>query len=160
MTITPSLGEIGCWALIFAGVSYFVAKRFGEPAAFVAAGIAALTVKAALLDQKVVAGVGNIYASESLFRAGIRPTVAAARLTRSRCEGLARSIRETLAEAIERGGSSLRDFVASDGSGGYFQLDCHVYGRAGAPCRVCSTPIRLIRQQQRATYFCPICQPR
>ena len=65
-----------------------------------------------------------------------------------------------LAEAIERGGSSLRDFVASDGSGGYFQLDCRVYGRAGAPCRVCGAPIRLLRQQQRATYFCSVCQPR
>ena len=119
-----------------------------------------VAVKQWLLAGQCVVGVGNIYASESLFRAGIRPTVAATRLTRARCERLALAIRETLAEAIERGGSSLRDFVASDGSGGYFQLDCRVYGRAGAPCRSCGSPIRLLRQQQRATYFCAVCQPR
>ncbi len=119
-----------------------------------------VAVKQWLLAGHCVVGVGNIYASESLFRAGIRPTVAAARLSLARCDRLAQAIRQTLSEAIERGGSSLRDFVAADGSGGYFQLDCQVYGRAGAPCRVCSTPIRLVRQQQRATYFCVLCQPR
>ena len=119
-----------------------------------------VAVKQWLLAGHCVVGVGNIYASESLFRAGIRPTVAAARLSSARCDRLAQAIRETLAEAIERGGSSLRDFVGSDGSGGYFQLDCGVYGRAGEPCRVCATPVKLIRQQQRATYFCTSCQPR
>jgi formamidopyrimidine-DNA glycosylase len=119
-----------------------------------------VSVKQWLLAGHCVVGVGNIYASESLFRAGIRPTVAAARLSRARCDLLAQAIRATLAEAIERGGSSLRDFVGSDGSGGYFQLDCGVYGRAGEPCRVCAAPVKLIRQQQRATYFCATCQPR
>lgn len=119
-----------------------------------------VAVKQWLLAGQCVVGVGNIYASESLFRAGIRPTVAARRLSLARCERLAQAIRDTLSNAIERGGSSLRDFVASDGSGGYFQLDCGVYGRAGEPCRVCASPIRLIRQQQRATYFCTTCQPR
>ena len=157
---SPTVGPIGAHPLLASlGIEPFDG-RFDGGWLYRASRGRRVAVKQWLLAGQCVVGVGNIYASESLFRAGIRPTVAAARLTRSRCEGLARSIRETLAEAIERGGSSLRDFVASDGSGGYFQLDCHVYGRAGAPCRVCSTPIRLIRQQQRATYFCPICQPR
>lgn len=118
-----------------------------------------VAVKQWLLAGHDVVGVGNIYASESLYRAGIRPTWRAARLTRWQCDALAQAIRETLAEAIGRGGSSLRDFVGADGEGGYFQIDARVYGRAGEPCRRCNTPIRLIRQQQRATYFCPVCQP-
>ncbi len=119
-----------------------------------------VSVKQWLLAGRDVVGVGNIYASESLFRAGIRPTGRAARLSRAQCDRLAVAIRETLAEAISRGGSSLRDFVGADGEGGYFQLDAQVYGRAGEPCRRCGHAIRLIRQQQRATYFCPVCQPR
>lgn len=134
--------------------------RFDGEWLFQAARGRRVSVKQWLLAGHAVVGVGNIYASESLFRSGIRPTVAAGRLSRSRCERLARSIRETLAEAIERGGSSLRDFVASDGSGGYFQLDCLVYGRAGEPCRVCAAPIRLLRQQGRATFHCVNCQKR
>lgn len=116
------------------------------------------SIKQVLLAGHVVVGVGNIYASESLFRAGIRPGTAAGRLSRARCERLAQAIRETLAEAIGRGGSSLRDFVSSAGEQGYFQLDAFVYGRAGLPCRRCGTPIRLARHQQRATYYCPRCQ--
>ncbi len=115
-------------------------------------------VKQLLLAGTVVVGVGNIYASESLFRAGILPGTQAGRIGRERCDRLAAAIRATLAEAIERGGSSLRDFVASDGASGYFQLDCFVYGRAGQPCRVCGAPIRSRVQQQRATYWCPRCQ--
>lgn len=115
-------------------------------------------VKQLLLAGTVVVGVGNIYASESLFRAGIRPTTPAGRIARARCDRLAQAIRDTLAEAIERGGSSLRDFVGSDGESGHFQLDCLVYGRAGLPCRTCGTPIRSRMQQQRATYWCPRCQ--
>jgi formamidopyrimidine-DNA glycosylase len=103
-------------------------------------------------------GVGNIYASESLFRAGIRPTTAAGRISRARYDRLANAIRATLSEAIAAGGSTLRDFVSSEGQTGYFQLDCFVYDRAGAPCRVCTQPIRLLRQQQRATYWCAHCQ--
>lgn len=118
-----------------------------------------VSVKQWLLAGHEVVGVGNIYASESLFRAGIRPTLRTGRLTRKQCEALALSIRETLAEAIDRGGSTLRDFVGADGEGGYFQIDARVYGRAGEPCRQCRTPIKLIRQQQRASYFCPVCQP-
>ena len=115
-------------------------------------------IKQLLLAGTVVVGVGNIYASESLFRAGILPGTPAWRIGRARCDRLAAAIRETLAEAIERGGSSLRDFVGSDGESGHFQLDCLVYGRAGQPCRRCATPIRTRMQQQRATYWCPRCQ--
>ncbi|WP_354687771.1 bifunctional DNA-formamidopyrimidine glycosylase/DNA-(apurinic or apyrimidinic site) lyase [Cupriavidus necator] len=115
-------------------------------------------IKTVLLSGAIVVGVGNIYASESLFRAGIRPTTAAGRLSRARCDRLAQAVRDTLAQAIERGGSTLRDFVGSDGASGYFQLDCFVYDRAGQPCRVCATPVRQIVQGQRSTFYCPHCQ--
>jgi formamidopyrimidine-DNA glycosylase len=116
------------------------------------------SIKQMLLAGAIVVGVGNIYACESLFRAGIRPTRMAGRLGRGRCERLATEIRTTLTDAIEAGGSSLRDFVSSSGESGYFQLRTFVYGRDGDPCRVCQTPIRLVRQQQRASFFCPTCQ--
>jgi formamidopyrimidine-DNA glycosylase len=116
------------------------------------------SIKQVLLAGEVVVGVGNIYASESLFRAGIRPTTQAGRVSLARCERLAEAVRVTLAAAIERGGSTLRDFVGSDGSSGYFQLECFVYDRAGEPCRVCSKPIRQIVQGQRSTYYCAHCQ--
>ncbi|NUA28804.1 bifunctional DNA-formamidopyrimidine glycosylase/DNA-(apurinic or apyrimidinic site) lyase [Cupriavidus basilensis] len=115
-------------------------------------------IKTVLLAGDIVVGVGNIYASESLFAAGIRPTTPAGRLSLARCERLAAAVRDTLARAIERGGSTLRDFVGSDGSSGYFQLDCAVYDRAGHPCRVCGTTIRQIVQGQRSTFYCPSCQ--
>lgn len=115
-------------------------------------------IKTVLLAGDVVVGVGNIYCSESLFRAGIRPTTPAGRIGPARYERLAQAIRETLAQAIERGGSTLRDFVGSDGSSGYFQLDCFVYDRAGQPCKVCGTPVRQIVQGQRSTFYCPHCQ--
>ncbi|KAA0091579.1 bifunctional DNA-formamidopyrimidine glycosylase/DNA-(apurinic or apyrimidinic site) lyase [Paraburkholderia sp. T12-10] len=117
-----------------------------------------VSIKQVLLAGEIVVGVGNIYASESLFRAGIRPTTAAGRVSRARCERLADAVRATLAAAIERGGSTLRDFVGSDGASGYFQLDCFVYDRAGEPCRVCGAPIRQIVQGQRSTYYCAHCQ--
>jgi formamidopyrimidine-DNA glycosylase len=117
-----------------------------------------VSVKQALLAGEIVVGVGNIYASESLFRAGIRPTTAAGRVSLVRYALLADAVRMTLAAAIEKGGSTLRDFVGSDGQSGYFQLDYFVYDRAGLPCRVCGTPIRQIVQGQRSTYFCPTCQ--
>lgn len=116
------------------------------------------SIKALLLSGAVVVGVGNIYASESLFRAGIRPTTPAGRISRARCERLAQTIRATLSEAIAAGGSTLRDFVSSEGQSGYFQLSCMVYDRAGQPCRVCGQAVRVMRQQQRATYWCAACQ--
>lgn len=117
-----------------------------------------VAIKQLLLAGTVVVGVGNIYASESLFRAGILPGTPAGRISRARCERLAAAIRATLTQAIERGGSSLRDFVGTGGESGHFQLECLVYGRAGQPCRNCGTPIRSRMQQQRATYWCPRCQ--
>lgn len=117
-----------------------------------------VSVKQALLGGLIVVGVGNIYASEALFRAGIRPTLAAGKVTRPRYEKLVVAIREILARAIEAGGSTLRDFIGSDGASGYFQIEHAVYDRAGQPCRVCGTPIRKIVQGQRSTFFCPVCQ--
>lgn len=116
------------------------------------------SIKQFLLASEGVVGVGNIYASESLFRAGIRPTVAAGRLGPERCARLADEIRATLTEAIAQGGTTLRDFFGADGQGGYFQIACFVYGREGVACRVCGTPIRRILQQQRSSFYCPRCQ--
>ncbi len=117
-----------------------------------------LAVKPFLLAGEAVVGVGNIYASESLFRARIHPRTAAGRISLSRYVTLAVAIRETLAAAIDKGGSTLRDFVGADGAAGYFQLESFVYDRTGLPCRVCGTPIRTIRQGQRSTFYCPRCQ--
>ncbi len=117
-----------------------------------------ISIKQALLCGKIVAGVGNIYACESLFRAGIYPPKIAGRISAPRYAKLADAIQATLAEAIGKGGSTLRDFRDSFGEGGHFQLDCFVYGRAGQICRKCGTLIRRIVQQQRATYYCPRCQ--
>ena len=117
-----------------------------------------LAVKPFLLAGEAVVGVGNIYASESLFRARIHPRTAAGRISLVRYVTLAAAIRDTLAAAIEKGGSTLRDFVGADGASGYFQLDYFVYDRTGEPCRVCGTPIRAIRQGQRSTFYCPTCQ--
>lgn len=119
---------------------------------------AKIAVKHFIMDSKRVAGVGNIYASESLFHAGIRPGTAAGRLTRPACDRLARAIKTTLQAAIRAGGSSLRDYVATDGELGYFQLHTMVYDRAGLPCKVCKTPIKRVVHGQRATFFCPACQ--
>ena len=115
-------------------------------------------IKQVLLAGDLVVGVGNIYASEALFLAGIRPTVRAAKLSRPRAARLHTAIREVLARAVAKGGSTLRDFSSASGETGYFQLEAMVYGRAGQPCRVCGTPIKMLRQGQRATFFCPQCQ--
>jgi formamidopyrimidine-DNA glycosylase len=115
-------------------------------------------IKQVLLAGDIVVGVGNIYASEALFLAGIRPTLSSARISRPRAARLHAAIREVLARSVAKGGSTLRDFSSADGQSGYFQLEAMVYDRAGEPCRVCKTPIRMIRQGQRATYYCPHCQ--
>ena len=117
-------------------------------------------IKLVLMDSHVVAGVGNIYASEALFRAGINPKLAARRIGRARYDVLAEKVRETLEAAIEAGGSTLRDFVGGDGRAGYFQNEHLVYDRAGEPCVKCGTAIREIRQGARATFYCPVCQRR
>jgi formamidopyrimidine-DNA glycosylase len=115
-------------------------------------------IKPFLMDGRRVVGVGNIYASESLFLAGIDPRKRAGRLSTEHCALLAKSIKHTLRTAIRAGGSSLRDFVGSDGAEGYFQRRAWVYDRAGEKCRRCGTAIRKIVQAQRATYFCATCQ--
>ncbi len=116
------------------------------------------SIKQVLLAGDVVVGVGNIYASEALFMAGIRPTVRADRLSRPRATRLHGAIVHVLQRALALGGSTLRDFSSADGQSGYFQMDAMVYGREGQPCRACGTPIRQLRQGQRSTYFCPRCQ--
>lgn len=115
-------------------------------------------IKQVLLAGDIVVGVGNIYASESLFKAGINPRTAAYRIGLARYERLAKAIRETLAAAIEQGGSTLRDFMAADGQPGYFQQSYFVYERAGEACRLCGETVRQIKQGQRSTFYCPNCQ--
>jgi len=115
-------------------------------------------VKQVLMDSHTIVGIGNIYASESLFRAGINPRTPAQRLSLARCTRLIPAIKSTLEAAIKAGGSSLRDFIHSDGGSGYFQQQYHVYDRTGQPCKVCGAPIRRLIQGQRATFFCPRCQ--
>jgi formamidopyrimidine-DNA glycosylase len=117
-------------------------------------------IKNVVMNSHIVVGVGNIYASESLFRAGIHPGLAAGRVSLLRCKKLVAAIQETLAAAIEAGGSSLRDYVGAEGDPGYFQQTYFVYGREGKPCRVCGTTIKTLRQGQRSTFFCPGCQQR
>lgn len=115
-------------------------------------------IKPVLMDAHLLVGVGNIYASESLFRAGISPLRAANRISRLRCEALVLSVRETLSDAIAAGGSSIRDYVHSDGGAGCFQIQAAVYDRAGAPCVRCQGVVRQIRQAGRSTYYCAACQ--
>ena len=115
-------------------------------------------VKQVLLAGDLVVGVGNIYACEALFHAGIRPTIRAHRLSVARANRLHQCIREVLARAVQKGGSTLRDFSSAMGESGHFQREAAVYGRAGLPCGLCGTPISLMKQGQRSTYFCHSCQ--
>jgi len=117
-----------------------------------------VAVKHFLMDAHVVTGVGNIYASEALFHAGVHPLRAAGRISRARYDRLAASVRATLERALAAGGTTLRDFANASGHPGYFQNECAVYGREGEPCRACGTPIRALRQGQRSTFYCPRCQ--
>jgi formamidopyrimidine-DNA glycosylase len=119
-----------------------------------------VAIKQFLMNSRMVTGIGNIYANEALFHAGIHPQTRAARLGPDRAARLVSSIKQTLRLALEAGGSSLRDFVHSDGTPGYFQLRCCVYGRAGEGCARCGTPIRFIRQGQRTSFYCAQCQRR
>jgi formamidopyrimidine-DNA glycosylase len=115
-------------------------------------------IKSALLNQKLLRGVGNIYADESLFRAGIRPRRRAASLTREGLRRLYAAVQEVLKEAIALGGSSLSDYVDADGEEGFFQLQHRVYGRASEPCLVCKTPIKRVVISGRGSHYCPKCQ--
>jgi len=115
-------------------------------------------IKSALLNQKLLRGVGNIYADESLFRAGIRPRRRASTITCDQLAGLLSSVKEVLREAIALGGSSISDYVDADGEEGFFQLQHRVYGREGEPCLVCKTPIKRIIIAGRSSHYCPNCQ--
>jgi formamidopyrimidine-DNA glycosylase len=117
-------------------------------------------IKALLLNQTVLAGVGNIYADESLFAAGIHPLASAARLSRPRVDRLYAALRSILTHAIELGGSSISDYVDAEGHKGWFQVEHKVYGREGQPCAQCGRPIRKILVAQRGTHYCPGCQKR
>lgn len=117
-----------------------------------------VAIKQLLMNSQVVVGVGNIYASEALFHAGIRPRRSAARIKRGEFDALVKSIKQVLRAAIREGGTTLRDYVNPQGMPGYFRQKLFVYERTGEPCRVCKTPVRHLVQGQRSTYFCPSCQ--
>ena len=143
----PRLEKLGVDALEVDGDTLFAATR-GRTVA----------IKALLLDQSVIAGVGNIYADEALFLAGVRPTRRASRVTRRESTALADTLRRVLTRSIETGGSSIRDYVAPDGSEGGYQLECWVYGRVGEPCPTCERPIRRRLIAQRSSHYCASCQ--
>lgn len=117
-----------------------------------------IAIKSFIMDSKVVVGVGNIYANEALFQAGIRPTTPAGRVSLARYQRLVIAIKTVLAAAIEAGGTTLRDFTNGEGKPGYFQQKLQIYGRAGENCTTCGTHIKMIQQAQRATYYCTHCQ--
>jgi formamidopyrimidine-DNA glycosylase len=143
----PRLARLGLDALELSGEVLYAATR-GRT----------IAIKALLLDQAVVAGIGNIYADEALFYAGIRPTRRAHRVTRPECDRLADCVRRVLLRSIETGGSSIRDFVAPDGSDGHFQDERAAYGRTGQPCPRCQAPIQRRVVAQRSAHFCRRCQ--
>ena len=115
-------------------------------------------IKQFIMDSKIVVGVGNIYANEALFMAGIRPTRAAGNISKARLAVFVECIKSVLAAAIAQGGTTLKDFVSGEGKPGYFKQELKVYGRADQPCTVCKAPLKEIRQGQRSTVFCPVCQ--
>jgi formamidopyrimidine-DNA glycosylase len=143
----PRLARLGQDALETTGEALFAATR-GRTA----------SIKALLLDQALLSGVGNIYADEALFRAGVRPARRAGRVTRRECDLLAAAIREVLERSIETGGSSIRDYVAPDGSDGFYQDERRVYARGGEACLRCGSRIRRTTVAQRGTHYCPRCQ--
>jgi formamidopyrimidine-DNA glycosylase len=144
---TARLDRLGTDALAVTGELLFRANRGRKVA-----------IKAMLLDQSVCAGVGNIYADEALFFAGVRPGRAARRVTRRECEAIAAALRRVLERSIETGGSSISDYVAPDGSDGGYQDERRVYGRTGEPCLVCGDPIKRRVIGQRSTHYCAKCQ--
>jgi formamidopyrimidine-DNA glycosylase len=117
-----------------------------------------VAIKHLLMNSRLVVGVGNIYASEALFRARIRPQRRSGKLSRAECAALVRGVRAVLRQAIRAGGTTLRDYLGADGTPGYFRQRLYVYERAGKPCRRCGTPVRALTQGQRSTYYCPSCQ--
>ena len=143
----PRLARLGIDALEIDGARLFAATRKRRVA-----------IKNLLLDQSILAGVGNIYADEALFLARVRPTRSAARVTRRECDAIATGLHRVLERSIETGGSSISDYVAPDGSDGAYQDERRVYAREGEPCLRCGAPIRRIVLGQRSAHFCPSCQ--
>ena len=145
------LGSLGVEPLgdEFAAAAFHKALKFRHSA-----------IKQVLLAGQTVVGVGNIYASEVLFIAGIRPTIRASSLSAPRAARLHAAIRQVLTQAVQQGGSTLRNFRNAHGEAGHFQLAAQVYDRAGQPCRVCASPVKTLRQGQRSTFYCPLCQKR
>ncbi|MEE9281759.1 MAG: bifunctional DNA-formamidopyrimidine glycosylase/DNA-(apurinic or apyrimidinic site) lyase [Myxococcota bacterium] len=143
----PRLEKLGVDALAATAEQLFQATRGRK-----------VQIKSLLLDQASIAGIGNIYADECLFRARLRPTRRAHRVARKECEALIEALHEILQRAIDSGGSSISDYVAPDGRDGSYQDERYVYARAAEPCPVCATPIRKISIAQRGTHFCPKCQ--
>lgn len=143
----PRLDRLGVDALAARGPRLFQASRGRRVA-----------VKALLLDQSVIAGVGNIYADEGLHLACVRPTRRAGRLTRAECDAIVAGVKRSMRRAIATGGSSISDFIAPDGRDGSYQDERRVYARSGEPCRVCATPIRKVTVAQRSSHYCPRCQ--
>ena len=117
-----------------------------------------VSIKQFIMNAHIVVGVGNIYACESLFKAGISPKRLAGKTSSTRYQKLVQMIKDVLAQAIEQGGTTLRDFVQAEGNPGYFQQELFVYGRAGQPCRICESPIKQVKQGQRSTFYCSKCQ--
>jgi formamidopyrimidine-DNA glycosylase len=145
--LEPRLERLGTDALEVDGEQLFRASRGRS-----------LAVKSFLLDQRVLAGVGNIYADEALFLAGVRPRRRAGKLTRAECQRLARELRGVLLRSIETGGSSISDYIAPDGSDGAYQDERRVYARTGEPCQRCTSPIKRIVIGARSSHYCPQCQ--
>lgn len=145
--VHPRLARLGPDALEVSGSVLFRATRRRSCA-----------IKTVLMNQSVIAGVGNIYADEALFLAGVRPGRGAAQVTRRQCDVLAQKLRAVLERSIKAGGSSISDFVAPDGSDGAYQNERHVYARANEPCHICQTPIKRSVVAQRSSHYCPCCQ--
>ncbi len=143
----PRLERLGPDALEISGERLFAAGRGRR-----------IPIKSLLLDQSLVAGVGNIYADESLFLSGVRPTRRASRVSRRECDAIASALQGVLQRSIDTGGSSISDYVAPDGRDGSYQSERRVYARAGEPCAACGTPIRRTTVGQRGTHHCPRCQ--
>jgi formamidopyrimidine-DNA glycosylase len=134
------------------------ASGFDEPYLWRITRRRRVAIKQLLMNSRLVVGVGNIYASEALFRARIRPRRQARSLTRADAARLTRAVRAVLTQAIRAGGTTLRDYLGADGAPGYFRQRLYVYERAGKACRRCGTPVRALTQGQRSTYYCPACQ--
>lgn len=156
--VHPLLEGLGPEPLPVAGMAADEGVRFGGDHLFTMSRGRRAPVKSFLMDQRVVVGVGNIYAAEALFAAGISPLRPAGRVSRARYGALAEAVTTTLSRAIARGGTTLRDFISPDGAPGYFEQELFAYGRGGEPCRQCAGPLRQALIGQRASVWCPRCQ--